>query len=110
VPLLQLDYDVATDLAGDVRPGPQRIGLAASFPPGVVDGGRVTAPALQVSYDDGATWTDVPVQAIADQRFAATYTQPEASATSGYVSLRVEATDGDGNSVDQTLIRAYRLR
>ena len=70
----------------------------------------VSSARVQVSYDDGATWTDAPVQAIGGERFAATYRQPEASTTTGYVSLRVEATDGDGNSVDQTLIRAYRLR
>jgi hypothetical protein len=38
--------------------------------------------------------------------FVARYTHP---ARGQFVSLRVAASDGDGNTLDQTLIRAYRL-
>ena len=36
---------------------------------------------------------------------------PVPGGTAGqYVSLRIKATDADGSAVDQTMIRAYRLR
>lgn len=56
LPLLQLDYGVATDLAGRAgRLAP--LSLTASHLPGVTGAGTITAATLQVSYDDGATWT-----------------------------------------------------
>ncbi|MFJ8689718.1 S8 family serine peptidase [Micromonospora wenchangensis] len=61
---------------------------------------------VQVSYDDGGTWQPAPVRA-AGANWTATLQHPR---TGGYVSLRTSVTDRQGNSVDQTVIRAYRLR
>jgi hypothetical protein len=61
---------------------------------------------VQVSYDDGATWHAVTARAIGGGKFQAMYRHP---AHGQYVSLRVSASDGAGNSEQQTLIRAYRL-
>jgi hypothetical protein len=57
--------------------------------------------AVEVSYDDGATWAPAPVAAG-----QATLTHP---ARDGYVSLRATAVDSAGNTVTQTVIRAYKL-
>ncbi|MGN9909586.1 S8 family serine peptidase [Phytohabitans sp. LJ34] len=57
--------------------------------------------AVEVSYDDGATWAPAPVAAG-----QATVTHP---AGDGYVSLRATAVDSAGNTVTQTVIRAYKL-
>ncbi|WP_030443372.1 hypothetical protein [Actinoplanes subtropicus] len=65
----------------------------------------VTTLAVQVSYDDGRTWTDAPVRRTATGAIAVLH-QP---ATPGFVSLRAVAADGSGNSVTQTIVRAYRL-
>ncbi|MDG4785716.1 S8 family serine peptidase [Micromonospora sp. WMMD1102] len=56
---------------------------------------------VEVSYDDGVTWA--PAEVTAGQ---AVLRHP---AESGYVSLRASATDTAGNTVTQTVIRAYRI-
>jgi subtilisin family serine protease len=58
---------------------------------------------VEASYDEGKTWQRVPVTASQD----AVLNHP---AGAGSVSLRASATDRDGNTVKQTLIRAYKLR
>ncbi|MFD9701788.1 S8 family serine peptidase [Lentzea sp. NPDC059081] len=57
---------------------------------------------VEASYDDGASWTGVPVlgrTALVGNRAGA----------GTFVSLRVRASDGRGGELDQTVIRAYRL-
>jgi hypothetical protein len=58
---------------------------------------------VEASYDEGRTWQRVPVI----NNMVAKLNHP-AGATS--VSLRASATDRDGNTVKQTVIRAYALR
>ncbi|HEY3630771.1 MAG TPA: hypothetical protein VGL21_07715, partial [Jatrophihabitantaceae bacterium] len=115
LPLVDIDYtDVADavtgqsalDLANTSRTGQWvSLHLATSHQVGS------TAPpvdhvTVQVSYDDGATWHAVTARAIGGGKFQAMYRHP---AHGQYVSLRVSASDGAGNSEQQTLIRAYRL-
>jgi hypothetical protein len=116
LPLIDVDYtDVADaftghsalDLANTAR-GSRLVSLhlAATHQIGS------TAPSVghvsvQVSYDDGATWQAAGVRAGGRGTFTATYRHP---AHGQYVSLRVSAADDAGNSEQQTLIRAYRLR
>ncbi|MEH0420355.1 S8 family peptidase [Streptomyces sp. B21-083] len=57
--------------------------------------------AFSVSYDDGRTWH--PAKAIAGKRVD--LHQP---AKAGTVSLRVSLTDASGNTLKQTIYRAYR--
>ncbi|UBU13780.1 molybdopterin-binding protein [Nonomuraea gerenzanensis] len=56
---------------------------------------------VEVSFDDGATWRPAPVR-----KGRVTVDHPAAE---GFASLRVKAVDTSGNSVEQTVIRAYRL-
>ena len=71
-----------------------------------------TAPAqlrdldLEVSYDDGATWRAVPVARAGTVGWALLH-HPNSE---GFVSLRAAASDSAGNTVTQTILRAYRLR
>ncbi len=55
------------------------------------------------SYDEGATWrtADVLLNLVALVR------HPKDAES---VSLRASATDRDGNAVEHTIIRAYKLR
>ena len=62
---------------------------------------------MSVSYDDGATWQQATVRPTGNEAFEATYRHP---AHGEYVSLKVSASDGAGNSIEQLLIHAYRLR
>jgi subtilisin family serine protease len=56
---------------------------------------------VDVSYDDGAHWQPANLTPRNDGWVA----NPQAG--TGYVSIRTHATDSLGNSVDQTIIRAY---
>ncbi|HEU4423709.1 MAG TPA: S8 family serine peptidase [Pilimelia sp.] len=67
--------------------------------------GTVRTLTVEVSYDDGATWQDVRVTRYG-QRGTAFLEHP---AGAGFVSLRANATDTAGNTVSQTVIRAYRI-
>ncbi|MEH1129295.1 S8 family serine peptidase [Micromonospora sp. CPCC 206061] len=83
---------------------------AYSFPVAIDRQPGVAASALQsltvnVSYDDGVTWQPATVSGSGDAR-TVTVTHP---AGDGFVSLRSQAQDAGGNTVDQTIIRAYRL-
>ncbi|MFC7592001.1 hypothetical protein ACFQYP_56020 [Nonomuraea antimicrobica] len=60
---------------------------------------------LQMSVDDGATWQDVPVRE-AGSGWTARVANPR---TAGFVSLRATSTDTAGNTVDQTIHRAYAV-
>jgi subtilisin family serine protease len=66
---------------------------------------HVSVTGVDVSYDDGATWTSAVVEPNAGS-WDAHFEHP---ATGDYVSLRVSARDASGNSVQQTVIRAYGL-
>ncbi|MEU0534445.1 S8 family serine peptidase [Amycolatopsis tolypomycina] len=67
---------------------------------------RITSLTVRVSYDDGGTWQAVPVWR-GDGQWLAGLRHPAGAA---FVSLRATAIDSAGNTVDQTIIRGYRLR
>ncbi len=98
LPLLEVDYSVPVDLRNSWKAGaPMPAKFTASRQSGA---GNATIRDLHAyaSFDDGANW--VPVKSIV----------PPGGAPGGYVSLRVVAEDTDGNTVDQTVLRAYRLQ
>ncbi|NUW39761.1 S8 family serine peptidase [Nonomuraea rhodomycinica] len=63
--------------------------------------GRNRELAVEVSYDDGATW------AAAEFRHGRAVLRHPAG--DGFVSLRARAVDTAGDAVEQTVIRAYRI-
>jgi subtilisin family serine protease len=60
---------------------------------------------VEVSYDDGQTWRPVELRRTAGA-WTAVVRHP---AGTGFVSLRAKATDRSGNTVTETIIRAYRI-
>ena len=68
-------------------------------------GGHPRRVTVQVSYDDGKTWRPALVLGSGSHRVA-TVRHPS---TAGYVSLRVSAADSTGETVTQTVIRAYAI-
>jgi hypothetical protein len=110
LPLLYLTYDLNLNSASQAVAGsPFTVAFSVGYQPGEAAPSGVKAT-VAASFDDGQTWTS-PQSATAQggNRFAAAIDQPALSGTSGFVSLRVTATDGAGNSVTQTIIRAYGL-
>ncbi|WP_224275380.1 hypothetical protein [Streptomyces sp. LS1784] len=69
---------------------------------GAAADGRVRSLAVSMSTDDGVSWTRLPVGAG-----AVTVRKPAAGTG---VFLRAELTDVDGNTLDQSVIDAYRPR
>jgi hypothetical protein len=61
---------------------------------------------VAASYDDGRTWTPAALTASGDG-WTASVTHPQGP---GFVSLKATADDGRGNTVTQTIIRAYALK
>ncbi|WP_030488001.1 S8 family serine peptidase [Micromonospora chokoriensis] len=102
--LLQVDYKVPADLLGTVRGNrPHQLGLTLRQPAGVA-APKGTSVRVQVSFDGGVTWRTARTSG-SGTRYTATV-----PAGRGTVSLRVQATDRAGNSVDQTVLAAYGLR
>ncbi len=102
LPLLQVDYDVPTDLEGRVG-GTHPLELSVRHQDGL-PAPEGTQVSLEVSSDDGETWHAVPVQRTGDTFVAVV--APDSDA----VSLRVHAEAADGSEVTQTVIRAYGVR
>jgi subtilisin family serine protease len=66
-------------------------------------GGSTAGLDLRVSYDDGRTWLKPLSSRIGDNGVA--FLRPPAG--EGFVSLKASAADAAGNTVEQTVIRAY---
>jgi hypothetical protein len=86
-------YRTSLDADNRARPGTRQ---QVSLVPEKLPAGA--KPVFSVSYDDGKTWTRVPVSADG----VASFTNP----ASGYVSLRTQVA----GVVDQTVVRAYGVR
>lgn len=101
LPLLQIAYDAPTDDDGHATKRPHRLGLQVTDQGGKVrSGATLTA---EVSFDDGATWKNLPVKKD-EHGFSA-----QVPAGTAPVTLRVTATDGSA-SVTQEVVRAYARR
>lgn len=107
--VLNLDYKLESDLHGDLKAGArQQIALKpVSMDLGTVPG-TVTTVALDVSYDDGATWQKVTLAKGTDGSWTGSFTT--AAKPGGFVSVRASAETDSGFSVKNEIIRAYGLR
>ena len=102
LPMLQVDYDdLKLDLwnkAWDRSELTFRLNVA-----------KAKSIKAWVSFDDGATWKKPTTYGSGD-RLTVKVAHPPLARTSGAVSVRVQATDGQGNAIDQTVIRTYGLK
>lgn len=105
LPLIQLDYAVATDLSGRASRR-STLAVTPSHFKGATGAAPVRTVSLEVSYDDGATWhRTTPRHSGADWK-----TSIDAPSKARFASLRTTARDAGGNSVSQTVIRAFGLK
>ncbi|HEX9824688.1 MAG TPA: S8 family serine peptidase [Actinomycetota bacterium] len=84
------------------------LGIRVSHLPGA-SGGPVAEARMWASYDDGGTWQEVTLSAAGGGEFVGQAAHPRLEETNGFVSLRAEASDSAGNTVSQTVVRAYGL-
>ncbi|MER0425199.1 S8 family peptidase [Streptomyces microflavus] len=109
IPLLQLDYDVDTDLAGDVRAGRwTEIGLSSTTQEWLAGSVKANKASLSVSYDDGKHWTEAELRKKSTGEWTAKFRTPAKGAAS--VSLKAHAEGPGGLVVDQEIIRAFGLK
>jgi hypothetical protein len=106
VPLVFAGYDFGDGLASQVPAGGTKTFTVRAFHEAGDDGPPITHAAVQVSFDDGTTWSPATATSLGGGVFRVTVTQPD---TSGYVSVRVSLTDAAGDKLRQTIIRAYAL-
>ncbi|MFI7594404.1 S8 family serine peptidase [Micromonospora sp. NPDC049359] len=103
LPMIQLDYQVAIDRDGTAsRRAP--LTVVASHLAGV--SATVGPVTVEVSYDDGRTWQKPRLTRHGDGWSAAL----DAPAKASFVSLRTTARDTAGNTVSQSITRAFGLR
>ncbi|MEV5563869.1 S8 family serine peptidase [[Kitasatospora] papulosa] len=109
IPLLQLDYEVDTDLAGDVRAGRTiEVGVASGTQAWLDGAVKATRASLSVSYDEGASWSAAELRKGSAGRWTAKLRTPAKGASS--VSLRAHTEGPGGLAVDQEIIKAFGLK
>jgi subtilase family protein len=101
LPLLDVRYDLPLDDHNTAASGKPLVGrVSAVHQPGA-RASRIREIQVEVSYDEGETWRLAKVSGTK-------LTIP--AGQSAFASLRTTARDADGNSVVETVIRAYALR
>ena len=104
-PMMTLDYHVrGIALDGTTATGAQLVTLhAGHIQPAVAS--RITVAAAQVSCDDGKTWHRTAVHLVGGGNFRVTFAGPSGCA----VTLRMSAADAAGDSIVETVHRAYQV-
>ncbi|MEY9840370.1 S8 family serine peptidase [Streptacidiphilus sp. EB103A] len=112
LPLIQLDYGVATDLTGRASRSAS-ITLTASELAEMSRTAKIAGGTLEVSYDDGSSWKALRLSKAGSGTGAGAGSwtaQLHAPKSAAFVSLRATAKDASGNTVTQTVLEAFGLR
>ncbi|MET7312575.1 S8 family serine peptidase [Streptomyces sp. NPDC005571] len=111
LPLLQLDYVVPVDAKNAVdRARTHKVGFNVRMQDGM-PAPRGVKLKVETSYEDGKNWTTVhTARRGSDGKFIAKLQRPSYIHGDAYVTLRVTATDAAGNSIQQTVVRAFLQR
>jgi subtilisin family serine protease len=106
--VMQLDYQLETDLHGDLEAGAKHEMAIRPIPSdfGTLPG-SVTQVSFKVSYDDGASWHNVTLAKGADGWWRGSFKPTKAGS---FLSVRASADMDSGYSIEQEIIRAYGLR
>ena len=108
VPLLFIDYDLGElDLLNKAERGQHGIHFHVARQQGSPPA-ALTNVRLWASYNDGGTWAQQSLTNLGGGNYSATLNHP-ANPVRQNVSLRIQATDAGGSSINQTIIRAYGL-
>jgi hypothetical protein len=103
LPLLTVNYAAPVGITGVAAGGATHLGVTAA-PTQAAPPVTIASVTVDVSFDDGVTFTPATVTGSAGH-YDAAFTAP----TSGFVTTRVQATDSAGNTVSQTITRGYAL-
>lgn len=104
LPLLTPTFALGVDdITGTISPGAHTGTVTLDHVAGVTT--RVRSVTLQLSGDDGATWSDAQVS-LTGNTATVHYTVPAAG---GYLALRLTATDAQGQYLSQTIHHAMAV-
>ncbi|MGW0810694.1 S8 family peptidase [Nonomuraea sp. NPDC002799] len=103
IPLLLATFDAPVDLKNQA--GSRKLGLSLYHQEGS-RGSAIKDVSLEVSYDDGAVWKPARLR----NKGGGSYETTLGRSPSGYVSLRLRASDVEGATLTQEVIRAYAVR
>ncbi|GAA2334191.1 S8 family serine peptidase [Streptomyces kunmingensis] len=101
LPLVQIDYALPTSADGKAA-GDASLLITPAHLDGASNAALRTSK-VQLSYDDGATWTTARLSGWGNGRVSVALHAP---ASAQYLTLRVQAGDSRGNTVTQTVVRA----
>ncbi|MBT2227670.1 S8 family serine peptidase [Nonomuraea sp. NEAU-A123] len=108
---LNLRYDLDLDLDNKTAAAkPHKITVTGYQGSYDVPDARLGSLKLSVTYDDGAHWKAVTTSKKNATSYTATIAHPALSATNGTVGIRAQGVDAEGNTIDQTITRAYGLK
>ncbi|MFB7217911.1 hypothetical protein [Streptomyces sp. NPDC056227] len=110
-PLIFLRYDLGLDLDNTVKAGGSHpITVTGYYQDRLSTLPTVTELRAEASFDGGKTWQSASTKADGKNTFTTRIEQPKRDEAPGGVALRITATDSAGNTVKQTIPKAYRLR
>ncbi|MFI0453778.1 hypothetical protein [Actinomadura sp. 6N118] len=104
-PALLLDYDIPLDLTNKAASGAFTMTVSGHHQPGAADP-NLSRLQASISYDEGTTWQQITTTKKNDNSYTANATLTAAKT----VSLRFQAQDADGNTVNQTFYQAFKTR
>ncbi|MEU0374127.1 hypothetical protein ABZ070_28515 [Streptomyces sp. NPDC006283] len=110
-PLIFLRYDLGLALDNTAKAGDMHeITVTGYYQERLTALPRVTSLKAEVSFDAGKTWRPSSIKADGKNTFTTKIKHPKRDQAANGVGLRITATDSEGNTVEQTLPTAYKLR
>lgn len=117
-PLIQLQYGLELDVHNRAPAGRvHKFTIQASHHDEAVNAAPVTDMTVKASFDGGQTWNRAwafrwpwYLPGGGDDVYKVMVLHPRLADTDGFVSLRVEAEDANGGTVEQVIERAYILK
>lgn len=105
LPLLFADYQLPTGDAGQEPAGPATAEINVHHLQGAAQI-AIASVSVQVSFDDGQTWQPTTVTTAGPGDYTVSYTNPAGAQTA---SIRLTASDAQGNTLSQVIHQAYAI-
>ena len=110
-PLIFLRYDLGLGLDNTAKArGVHGITVTGYYQERLSASPTVTELRVEASFDGGKTWRPAATEAGGQNTFTAEIKHPTRDEAPGGVGLRITAKDDAGDTVKQTIPKAYRLR
>jgi subtilisin family serine protease len=109
IPLVMPEYRLPVDLNNAVAADEHEVQIQVGYQRGGPAAPAKWAVKVWATFDDGATWQPVFDDEVGPDGLVEPKIKPPKN-HNGFVGLRIKADDGQGNGIDQSVIRAYYLK